>query len=225
MNHSISFSAIVRLVRPYQWVKNLFVFMALFFGGRLLDSQCWLPVTLAAICFCLCSSAIYCLNDIIDAPADRLDPAKKHRPVASGEVSISAAAVTGSVMAAAGIVLSIVFLTAGATVILLFYLALNVAYCLKIKNIPLLDVIVVALGFVLRVVIGGVVAGIWISQWIVIMVFLLSLFMALAKRRHEVVIVLNSEKDLGRLSVDGDDIRFVYMALSLLGAVRVIGVI
>ena len=59
MNHSISFSAIVRLVRPYQWVKNLFVFMALFFGGRLLDSQCWLPVTLAAICFSLCSSSIY----------------------------------------------------------------------------------------------------------------------------------------------------------------------
>ncbi|MDE6484119.1 MAG: decaprenyl-phosphate phosphoribosyltransferase [Duncaniella sp.] len=225
MNHTISVSPIIRLVRPYQWVKNLFVFMALFFGGRMLDTEYWLPVTMAAICFCFCSSAIYCLNDIIDAPADRLDPVKSRRPVASGAISVAEAAATGCVMAAAGLGLSIIFLTAGATVILLVYLALNVAYCLKIKNWPLIDVIVVALGFVLRVVIGGVVAGIWISQWIVIMVFLLSLFMALAKRRHEVVLVLTREKERGRHSIDGYDIRFLDMALSLLGAVTVIGYI
>lgn len=225
MNTSSTLLSVIRLIRPYQWVKNLFVFMALFFGGRMLDTSCWLPVIVAAACFCLCSSAIYCLNDVIDAPYDRLDPAKSHRPVASGAVSVPVAAATGVLMAVAGVAWSIAALPAGATMVLAAYLIMNVMYCFKIKNIPLLDVIVVALGFVLRVVIGGVAAHIWVSQWIVIMVFLLALFLALAKRRNEVILVLNREKEHGRRSVDGYNARFLDMALCLLGAVTLIGYI
>lgn len=222
---NITLPPVISLIRPYQWVKNLFVFMALLFGGRLLDPSCWLPVTVAAICFCLCSSAIYCLNDIIDAPYDRLDPSKSRRPIASGAISVTAAATTGTVLALTAILVSIFLLPLAGTVILLVYLVLNVLYCLRLKNIPLVDVIIVALGFVLRVVIGGVVASIWLSQWIVIMVFLLALFLALAKRRHEVILVLTREKERGRRSVDGYNVAFLDMALCLLGAVTVIGYI
>lgn len=225
MNSNTDIRPVIKLIRPHQWVKNLFVYMALIFGGRLLDPQSWLAVTIAAACFCLASSAIYCLNDIIDAQADRLDPRKRFRPVASGAVSPATAGWISVFLGIIAIGTCYLLLPVGATIILSAYILLNIAYCLRLKNIPLLDVIIIAVGFVLRVAIGGVAASIWISQWIIIMVFLLTLFLAVTKRRHETLQVLRREKESGRPSIEKYNITFLDTALCLIGAVTVIGYI
>lgn len=216
---------LLRLLRPHQWIKNGVVFLAMIFGGRLLDANCWLSTFWAALSFCLASSAVYCLNDVMDCRYDREDPVKCKRPVASGMVKKSEALALGACAAIISMLLPIFTLPWSCTVIIAVYLAMNVLYCMVLKNIVLIDVMIVALGFVLRVVIGGLAADIWLSQWIIIMVFLLALFLALAKRRHEVVLVARSEKEQGRKSVVGYTLPFLNSSLSMLGAVLIIGYI
>lgn len=215
----------MRLLRPHQWIKNGVVFLAMIFSGRLLDAECWISTILATISFCLVSSSVYCLNDVLDSKYDRLDPIKCKRPVASGMVSPAEALISGAIAALLSLIVSILTLPWGCTVIIAVYLSLNILYCVALKHVVLVDVMIVAIGFVLRVVMGGVASQIWLSQWIVIMVFLLALFLALAKRRHEVVLVERSEKQEGRRSVSGYTVPFLNSALSLLGAVLIIGYI
>lgn len=217
--------AVFRLLRPNEWIKNGVVFLAMIFGGRLLDAASFGETLIAAIAFCFASSAVYCLNDVRDADYDRRDPLKCSRPVASGALSPGTALTTGAVAAVLSMVISGVLLPLNAFWVIVAYLLLNVAYCLRLKNITLVDVIVVALGFVLRIVIGGITARVWISQWIVIMVFLLALFLALAKRRHEVMLVDKGEKGKGRKSVAGYTIPFLDITLGMLAAVIVVGYI
>lgn len=222
-DYRLKWKGIMRLLRPHQWIKNGVVFLAMIFSGRLLDADCWINTILAAISFCLVSSSVYCLNDVLDSKYDRLDPVKCQRPVASGIVSPAEALISGAVVAFLSVIISLLTLPWGCTVIIAVYLSLNILYCVALKHIVLVDVMIVAIGFVLRVVMGGVASQIWISQWIVIMVFLLALFLALAKRRHEVVLVARSEKQEGRKSVSGYTVPFLNSALSMLGAVLVIG--
>lgn len=216
---------IVRLTRPHQWIKNCAVFLSVIFSGKFLDLFCWKMTLLAAICFCLISSSIYCLNDIIDKDSDRKDSEKSNRPIASGKVTVYEAATTGIIMAVISIILSLTCLPSGCTIILVVYLIMNIMYSLWLKQIMLVDVLIIALGFVFRVIEGGLAADIWISPWIVIMTFLLALFIALSKRRHEVVIVSRSEKKEGRKSVAGYTLPFLNSVLSMLGAVLIIGYI
>lgn len=215
----------LRLLRPHQWIKNGVVFLAIIFGGRLLDVTCWLSTLFAGLSFCFASSAVYCLNDVIDCKYDMEDPIKCNRPVASGMVKKSEAFFLGAVAAIVSLIIPIFTLSWSCTAIIVVYLVMNVLYCLMLKNIVLIDVMIVALGFVLRVVIGGLASEIWLSQWIIIMVFLLALFLALAKRRHEVVLVSRSEKEEGRRSVVGYTVHFLNSALSMLGSVLIIGYI
>ncbi|MBD5288821.1 MAG: decaprenyl-phosphate phosphoribosyltransferase [Bacteroides sp.] len=224
-DNNVKWKGIMRLLRPHQWIKNGVVFLAMIFGGRLLDTECWINSILAAISFCLVSSSVYCLNDVLDSKYDRLDPIKCKRPVASGMVSPVEALISGAIAALLSLIVSILTLPWGCTVIIAVYLSLNILYCVALKHVVLVDVMIVAIGFVLRVVMGGVASQIWLSQWIVIMVFLLALFLALAKRRHEVVLVECSEKQEGRRSVSGYTVPFLNSALSLLGAVLIIGYI
>lgn len=214
---------LLRLLRPYQWIKNSMVFLPVIFSGKFLDIKSWESTMLAAVCFCLISSSIYCLNDVKDCKSDSLDPKKRHRPVAAGAVSIPEALALCAVTAILSAFLSIMTLPTGCTVILATYFALNILYCIWLKHVMLVDVFILATGFVLRVVMGGWAADIWISQWIVIMTFLLALFLAMSKRRHEVAMVENSEKQEGRKSVSGYTLPFLNSALSMLGAVLVIG--
>lgn len=224
-DNNVKWKGIMRLLRPHQWIKNGVVFLAMIFGGRLLDAECWISTILATISFCLVSSSVYCLNDVLDSKYDRLDPIKCKRPVASGMVSPAEALISGVIAALLSLIVSILTLPWGCTVIIAVYLSLNILYCVALKHVVLVDVMIVAIGFVLRVVMGGVASQIWLSQWIVIMVFLLALFLALAKRRHEVVLVERSEKQEGRRSVSGYTVPFLNSALSLLGAVLIIGYI
>jgi 4-hydroxybenzoate polyprenyltransferase len=175
-------------MRPAQWVKNGFVFAALVFSRSLTDWRRVVFVTLAALLFCLISSASYLLNDVLDAPEDRRHPTKRTRPVASGQVSprtaLATAALLGLVSLAAAWWLDPQFF-----LILGTYAGLNVIYSLFLKHIMLVDVFVVAAGFVLRVLGGGVIIHVELSAWLIVCTTLLALFLALTKRRQELVLL------------------------------------
>lgn len=184
----VSSREILRALRPNQWTKNLAVFAALVFafGDRTqsLAPGAFLLVLQAFCIFCATSSAIYLLNDIVDRERDRVHPLKRHRPVAAGTVSVHAAAVLAVVLAGTA-VLAAITLSPLLALIILGYLALQVAYSFLLKHAALVDVIVIAFGFVFRAAAGGVVLHVNISAWFLLCAFLLALFLALCKRRHE----------------------------------------
>jgi len=180
--------ALLETLRPQQWVKNGFIFAALIFSQSLTRwDRCW-QVLLAALVFCLLSSATYVLNDILDAPEDRHHPTKKLRPIASGRVHASTAAIVGAVLSVAGL-LAAWRLNTSFFEIVVAYLALNVLYSTFLKRIALLDVFIVAAGFLFRVIAGGLVIRVAISPWLIVCTTLLALFIALSKRRHELVLL------------------------------------
>lgn len=182
---------IIKLLRPHQWLKNLFVFLPLFFGRSMLDTNLLLVCVLAFFAFSFASSGIYCLNDICDVEADREHSIKKNRPIASGAISNMA----GIIIMAICFVVAFMLLYCGcsngtffpACAILLIYIILNIAYCFYLKRFAIVDVFTIAVGFDLRIFFGGVVTNIVLSHWIVLMTFLLALFIAFAKRRDDVM--------------------------------------
>ena len=180
--------ALLESLRPGQWVKNGFVFAALIFSRSLTDWHRNLIVTLAALFFALISSAVYLLNDILDAPEDRNHPVKRRRPVASGRLSVRTAAWASGLLACTSL--------AGAWVldhrfflVMVSYAGINIVYSWLLKRLVLLDAFVVAAGFVFRVVAGGVVIQVQISSWLIVCTTMVALFLALCKRRHELVIL------------------------------------
>lgn len=180
---------VIRIVRPRQWVKNFFVFIPLFFGGQMSNTTLLLDALTTFIAFSLAASSIYCLNDIVDVEADRQHPVKCHRPIASGQVSVSAAYALMAIM----LILSMTVcpmlkgrsMAVGAVV--LGYWIMNIAYCVWLKNFAIIDVCLIAFGFVLRILAGGLATGIEPSNWLVLMTFLLTLFLSFAKRRDDVL--------------------------------------
>lgn len=180
----------IRLLRPAQWVKNLFVLLPLFFGGELFDVPSLVSVLIATLAFCLVASSVYCYNDIVDADDDRRHPKKRLRPIASGAISTATAYTLMGTTAAAAAALT--FLLDGSVrtnvqfAVLVYYL-MNLCYCSRLKQYAIIDVSVVAFGFVLRVLTGGFAADVEPSKWIVLMTFLLTLFMSLGKRRDDVL--------------------------------------
>lgn len=215
---------IIRLIRPSQWIKNTFVFMPMFFGGRLTHTADLLDSAIVFISFSLIASSIYCLNDLIDLEADRRHPVKCHRPIASGAVSVRTAGLLMALLAAAA--LSVLWLlqqeerwpTMG---VIAFYWLLNVAYCLKLKQYAILDVCIVAFGFVLRILAGGMATGIGLSQWIVLMTFLVTLFMSFAKRRDD---VLRMEKtgEAPRKNTSRYNLTFINQAITITASVTLV---
>jgi len=214
----------IRLLRPKQWLKNLFIFLPLFFGGSLLNSWLFLQAAIAFIAFSLIASSIYCFNDIWDVHEDRLHPTKSKRPIAAGKISISGAYIILVFLLLASC--SIIFLFFGELKwkiagIFLFYYILNILYCVKLKQIAIVDVFIIALGFVLRVIIGGMVTGIYLSLWILLMTFLLALFLAFAKRRDEVLI--NQEKGLlVRSNINRYNLNFLNLVLAVTGSITMV---
>ena len=179
---------LVASLRPQQWVKNGFVFAALIFSRSITDWHRNSRVAAGAVLFCLISSAVYLLNDILDASEDRKHPLKRLRPLASGRLGVGAASL-------AAIILALVslggawFLDHKFFIIVATYALINVLYSWVLKRVVLLDVFVISAGFVLRVVSGGVIIHVEISPWLVVCATLLALFLALSKRRHELVVL------------------------------------
>ncbi len=186
---------VLLLLRPHQWLKNTFIFLPLFFDKQLMNVSGIQACTVAFFAYCFMASSIYCFNDIHDREADRQHPKKKLRPIASGAISMSA----GYMIMAVMFVLSLITITLlhegrrlNVSFILLFYFAMNIAYCLYLKRIAIVDVFVIAMGFVFRIWVGGVAAQVWLSHWIILMTFLLAMFLAFAKRRDDVVLYEDS---------------------------------
>jgi len=172
------------LMRPRHWVKNLFVFAALLFAGKLLDGRAWLLSTLAFAGFCLLSSAAYVINDIADAEEDCVHPGKKSRPIASGQMSKLEGALLAGVCLAWGISLC-VWVNLPLLIVGLLYVALNGLYTFFCKRWILVDVMCIAFGFVLRAVAGGVAIGVPVSLWLLACTFTLCMFLGFGKRRCE----------------------------------------
>jgi 4-hydroxybenzoate polyprenyltransferase len=178
----------VAALRPEQWVKNLVVFAGALFGLRLLDPGALLVSGALFAVFCAASSATYLLNDVVDRKRDRQHPKKRFRAIASGEIS-PGAALTASLALGLLAVLASARLGSGALVVVGGYVALNLAYSSGLKHVPIVDVILLSIGFVLRAVGGAVAIDVAISPWLVLCTFMGMLFLALAKRRAEVATV------------------------------------
>lgn len=190
---------LARLARPYQYVKNLFVFVPAFFGFRFFDPQVMGRSAVCFVAFCLAASAVYVLNDWMDREEDARHPTKKDRPIASGRVGAGAALAFGLALMAAGLGVAAA-LDLGLLAPLGVYLALNLSYSLGLKRIAIVDVVVIALGFNLRLEAGSLVSGVDLSHWIVVMTFLLALFLGFAKRRDDLVLEANGGEKLRSVS-------------------------
>lgn len=176
------------LLRPKQWPKNAFVLAGLVFAGRFTDPDSLVRAFLGAALFCMASSAVYVVNDILDLEEDRRHPLKAKRPLASGRAKIAPALTLGLFLAAGSLVGSFVlgsrFLAAVGS-----YMAVNVFYSRFLKHVVILDVLVLSFGFVIRAVAGGFAIDVEISPWLLICTTLLSLFLGISKRRHELVLL------------------------------------
>jgi len=178
--------ALVSAMRPHQWTKNLLVLAALVFARKFLDVPLVLLSLAAFAVFCAASSATYLLNDVIDAEADRSHPLKRLRPVASGALPAAVALAVSAILAAGAVACGFLLgVTFGLTVVA--YLVLQIAYSLLLKHVVIIDVLCISASFVLRADAGAQVLNVEFSNWLMICAALLALFLALAKRRHEIV--------------------------------------
>ena len=214
---------ILKLIRPHQYIKNLFIFAPLFFVGQIANVELFLNLVVTFIAFSISASAIYILNDFQDIEEDRQHPEKKYRPLASGAISKKTAIVLMNTFFIVGISL-MATLSLQALVILCLYIALNFGYSFYFKRIAILDVTIISIGFVLRLFVGSAVIQIPLSMWIVIMTFLLSLFLALAKRRDDVLLFINTGKKM-RKAIGGYNLQFIDGAMMIMASVVIVSYI
>ena len=212
---------IIKLLRPEQWVKNAFVLLPLFFGQRMTDVQLLLLTLVAAVVFSLSASAVYCLNDILDREADARHPSKCHRPIASGAVSVPAGWCACAVCVCAAFALTLWLLPAAVLWLMVAYLVLNVAYSVWLKHVSLVDVLVVAVFYVMRVEAGALTGSIVLSQWIVVITFLLALFLVLGKRRDDVMLQAEGGQVVRRGAANYN-LEFINMALTMVATVTMV---
>lgn len=175
-------------LRPGQWTKNLVIFAGVLFGRRLFDADAVLAAVAAFVVFCILSGVVYLVNDVADRETDRLHPLKAHRPIASGALPVRVALVSAVALGAIAL-LAAYRLGWPFTIVAAAYLALQIAYSGPLKHIVIIDVLTIAIGFVLRAVGGAVAVNVEISHWLLVCTILLALFIALAKRRHEIVLL------------------------------------
>ena len=179
---------LVQSLRPTQWTKNLFIFAPLVFALDFFKPDRWLKTGAAFALFCLFSGSIYLANDVFDLEEDKRHPKKSRRPLASGRMTKSQAILAAVALAAASLVLAFV-LNRNFFIACLIYGILQMAYSMKLKHVVILDVFLVAAGFVIRVFAGGLVIDVPLSSWLLICTMLLALFLAMSKRRHEITLL------------------------------------
>jgi 4-hydroxybenzoate polyprenyltransferase len=213
--------ALWRLARPHQWSKNLLLLAPLIFSRHLFIFRDDLIALASVAAFCALASFAYALNDIFDRDADRLNPEKRGRPVASGEVSVATAARFAAILAAAGIAISLA-LGGAFLLIAMAYLALQFAYSLWAKHVVILDVIALSAGFVIRAYAGGIAIGVEVSPWLVFITFSLALFLALARRRHELTI-LGGGAAAHRGALAHYNIRLIDQMLAIVAGTTLVG--
>jgi decaprenyl-phosphate phosphoribosyltransferase len=215
----------IKLIRPKQWAKNLFLFVPPFFAGSFFVYENIKDLLMGFVAFSCAASSIYIINDYKDIDNDRKHPEKKNRPLASGKVKKSTA-----------IILSIVLIIVAACLgfmsdnsfkflfILGIYFFMNLSYCFGLKNIAILDILILAIGFVLRVKAGGALTDVDISAWLIIMTFLLALFLAIAKRRDDILLKISTGDEM-RKSIKAYNIDFLNVMLGLFSAIIIVSYI
>ncbi len=183
---------LIRLMRPYQWVKNVFVFTGLLFGHAWSDANLVVNAATVFAAFCLLSSAIYTFNDIVDIEQDKQHPKKCNRPLAAGLVSVPAALVLAVLLGVTGLGLAY---SVSTTVLVIFfgYALMNIAYSLRLKHVVILDVFIIATGFMLRILAGTLGIGIPPSQWLLLCGLMVTLFLGFTKRRAEIIALTNDK--------------------------------
>lgn len=216
----------LKLLRVEQWVKNLFVFAPLFFSGNIMQMDLLVKSIFAFIIFSLTASSIYIINDYSDIESDRKHPEKRNRPLASGVISKKQAKLILGFLITINLIL--LFLSRDLfqenlwkfTTIIGFYFVMNLAYTFKLKHVAIVDVCIIAIGFVLRVLAGGYTTGILISQWAILLTFVLALVLAIGKRRGELINAQISGRT--RKALDGYNVQFADIALSISCALAIV---
>lgn len=214
---------LIRLTRPYQWVKNIFILLPLFFGGALTDSQSAIYAFMAFFAYSFAASAIYCYNDIIDVEDDRKHSEKCKRPIASGAVSIAQGYVIMTLMIMLSAMI-IAFMGDRALLVggvVVTYFILDILYCRLLKHYAIVDVCVLSFGFVLRILAGGFATEITPSNWLVMMTFLLTLFLSFAKRRDDVV-RMQKTGEAPRHNTERYNLTFINQAVTITASVTVV---
>ena len=213
----------LRLLRVKQWVKNLFLFIPNFFAGGLFHTRTIKTVLAGVILFSLVASAIYIINDLRDIQKDKLHPKKRFRPLASGEIKQSTAIILCIILLITGMTLS-TLITINFFYLLALYFIINLAYSFGLKNVPLIDLFVVASGFLIRIYCGGILGDVSVSHWLAIMIFLLALFLVLAKRRDDLLIHSQTGATV-RATSKTYNLEFVNSCLTIFSAVIVVSYI
>lgn len=210
---------IVALARPEHWVKNLFLFLPAFFAARLAEGEVLRNAFLGFVAFSLTASAVYALNDLVDAPQDRNHPDKCQRPIASGAISRWEGIAILLVLLSAGFALS-AFLRPEMLLFSVLYFLVNVAYSLSLKHFAIVDVSLIGVGFLLRVLAGGAVTGVAVSHWLIVLTFLLALILGLAKRRGEYLVAMGENNF--RKALEGYNLPFLDMSMVVCSTVSVV---
>jgi len=188
----------IRSARPEHYIKNLFVFAPIIFTGEIFDLTMLYQVLLTFASFCLVSSSVYYMNDIRDRKDDATHPEKKNRPIASGSISVQMATIISSILFVAAISIAFLLINPEAGLVICIYAIINFLYSFKLKAKILFDIIIIATGFILRIIVGGVAIGVPISDWLLLCVGVLALFLALAKRRAEYLMYSSENKEFSR---------------------------
>ena len=210
----------IKILRTPHYIKNILILLPLFFSGEFIDSYKLLNALKAFVAFSFCASAIYIFNDYHDVKSDRKHPKKKYRPLASGLISKSVALILMNILLAVGLILMF-SISLVSSIFLLSYIILNLLYSFKLKQIALLDVTIIAIGFVLRLFVGSYAYNVKLSPSIVLITFLLAIFLALAKRRDDVFIQNKTGKKI-RNSIDGYNLELINAAMLIMAAVVII---
>ena len=212
---------ILQEMRPQQWTKNLLVYAALLFSGGWFAEENFLLVTLAFVAFCLASSAVYFFNDIADVEKDRLNPEKCHRPIAAGKISLNQAYMYALFLAVISVGLA-AYINLFCLSLLITYIVMNIFYTLRLKHVVIIDVMIIAAGFVLRAVIGAVAVGMSMTMWFLLCVMFLSLFLALGKRRHELAAMEDHSLAEGRKVLQFYSIELIDQLMTIVTAALLI---
>jgi decaprenyl-phosphate phosphoribosyltransferase len=209
----------------HQWVKNGAIFMPLFFHGKLFDLSLFLNAFWAFIGFSFIASSIYVFNDLRDVEEDRQHPEKKFRPIAAGSISEKNAKILILILASlAGIIFYTMFSNIWVWLCVFLYFWQNILYTIWLKKIALVDVIIISLGFIIRIFLGSAATDIYLSHWIIIMTFLLALFLAFAKRRDDILLT-NSTGVKHRSNIDGYNLEFLNAAIIISSAMVIVAYI
>jgi 4-hydroxybenzoate polyprenyltransferase len=210
---------VIILLRPEHWVKNLFVFIPAFFAARLSEPEVLGNAILGFWAFCLMASAVYVMNDLVDAPQDRNHPDKCKRPIASGAIKPWQAYIILAGLLLGSFLLPCMFRPE----MLVFsglYLLVNVAYSMSLKHFAIIDVSLIGLGFLLRVLAGGAVTGVAVSHWLMVLTFVLALILGLAKRRGEYVVAMGENNF--RKALEGYNLPFLDMSMVVCSTVAIV---